>query len=513
MGYWADKIRCAGRGVDFDDVALRPALTDIDPTEVSLRETLGGIQLRYPFVAAAMDHTSSVQLAVAAAQSGGVAILPRWHRNDRIRGVKAVRKVRPLPTATVANDALAVGVTVAHDEVALAVDLAVAGASLIMVDSANGAQQSIRESVRSLRSRLPNDVTLGAGNVVTSEGALALFEAGARIVKVGLGVGSICTTTAVTGFGYPQLEAIAEVADAIDELGASILAEGGMRETGDFAKALAAGATSVSLGNYFARSYEAAGRVIETDQGPMKRYAANFYRSLAYYDDTGHEVPGEGLEGLVPVEGSTDMLINRAAGALRVALAYGGARGVPDFRHNAEFIAARTRRAPAAVANPVPLRRERERPRSRFSSDQLMLFGVDDSPEVGVAIVIWKSERKELLLLGRRRDGTHALPGGHWTRGEPLSAAAEREAFEETGLIVRDSSLASVHELYDKGRQRWVVTVGFQATASDGTLHAEESGNFSELRWVSPAEALECRPIFGSDHFFLRHVMSGVIYG
>ena len=225
--------------------------------------------------------------------------------------------------------------------------LVVAGVDVVVVDTAHGHSQGVLDRVRWVKSNFPDVQTIG-GNVATAAGALALVEAGADAVKVGIGPGSICTTRIIAGVGVPQISAVANVAAALKDAGVPLIADGGIRYSGDVAKAIAAGAYSVMIGSLFAGTEEAPGEV-ELYQG--RSYKA--YRGMGslgamqqgssdrYFQEGTAEldklVP-EGIEGRVPYKGGVLAILQQLMGGVRASMGYVGCKTIADMRTRPEFV-------------------------------------------------------------------------------------------------------------------------------------------------------------------------------
>ena len=455
----------------FDDVLLKPGLSDILPSEADIRSRITrNIPLNIPIIASAMDTVTEARMAIAMAQAGGLGVIHRNFEGDgqaaQVRQVKKYESgmvVNPLtidPDAKLA-DALAlmndhgisgipvvtgagkgipgklVGIltnrdvrfatdpgqkiselmtrenlvtvregvnqaeakkllhtnrieklvvvddqyrcvgliTVKDIEKAVAHPLASkdsqgrlrvaaattvgeggferterlidAGADVIVVDTAHGHSTRVLEAVSRIK-RLSNSVQVVAGNIATKEGAQALIDAGADAIKVGIGPGSICTTRIVAGVGVPQLTAIMDAVEAAKKSDIPVIADGGIKYSGDLAKALAAGASVAMIGSLLAGTEESPGEVYlhqgrsykayrgMGSVGAMARGSADRYFQ-AEVRDTLKLVP-EGIEGQVPYKGPLGAVLHQLAGGLRAAMGYVGARTLPEFSERSRFV-------------------------------------------------------------------------------------------------------------------------------------------------------------------------------
>jgi IMP dehydrogenase len=222
-----------------------------------------------------------------------------------------------------------------------------AGADLIVVDTAHGHSQRVLDAVRRIK-RASNAVQVIAGNVATADGVKALIDAGADAVKVGIGPGSICTTRIVAGVGVPQLTAVMAAAEAASRQGVPVIADGGIKYSGDIAKAIAGGAACVMVGSLLAGTDESPGEVYlyqgrsyksyrgMGSLGAMARGSADRYFQ-SEVTETLKLVP-EGIEGQVPYKGPVSAVLHQLVGGLRAAMGYTGARSIPELHEKAEFI-------------------------------------------------------------------------------------------------------------------------------------------------------------------------------
>ena len=265
--------------------------------------------------------------------------------------VKDIHKAREFPDSCKDEDerlrvGAAVGVGPGTRERVEA--LAAAGVDVLIVDTAHGHSTGVLQMVKSIKQAHPDCDVIG-GNVATAAGAEALVEAGADAVKVGVGPGSICTTRVVTGVGMPQMTAVANVAQALEKTGAPFISDGGIRYSGDAAKALAAGAGSVMIGGLFAGTEEAPGEV-ELFQGrsyksyrgmgslgAMAQQHGSSDRYFQENDEIEKLVP-EGIEGRVPYKGPLSAIVQQLLGGLRAALGYTGCQNLEEMRQQSNFV-------------------------------------------------------------------------------------------------------------------------------------------------------------------------------
>ena len=296
------------------------------------------VKLDLPVVAANMDTVCEHEMAIAMARLGGIGIVHRFMpidtQADEIYRVKE------------AGASLAVGAAVGTDRdmVDRAKALVAAGADALVLDIAHGHSDHAIDGVRTLKDHFA-DTDVVAGNVATLDGANDLVDAGADAVKVGVGPGGVCTTRTVAGVGVPQLTAIADVSP----VGVPVIADGGIRSSGDIAKALAAGASTVMVGSMLAGTKESPGEVEQGAKGLQKRIRgmASFEAVQARADRAGEDLDEEylsyrapeGVEGTVPYKGEVSKLVLKLMAGLRSAMSYTDARTLAEFSDKAEFVA------------------------------------------------------------------------------------------------------------------------------------------------------------------------------
>jgi len=283
--------------------------------------------------------------------------LPVIDERNQLRGlitVKDIEKAIRYPSA--AKDDLGrlrVGAAIGTgpDREARAEALVRAGVDVLVVDTAHGHSEAVIETVRAIKSAFPR-VELIAGNVATAEGSAALVKAGVDAIKVGMGPASICTTRVVSGVGVPQLTAIGDAMGPAERAGVPLIADGGIKFSGDVTKALAAGAHTVMIGGLFAGTEESPGETILYQGRTYKLYrgmgsleamreregSRNRYFQEEEANELGMKLVPEGIEGRVPYKGSLSFIVQQLVGGLRAGMGYLGARSLADLRRNASFV-------------------------------------------------------------------------------------------------------------------------------------------------------------------------------
>ena len=276
-------------------------------------------------------------------------------KNFSLKGLvtlKDINKTKDFPLATKDGEGrLMVGAAVGNgEETEERIDALVnAGVNVLVIDSAHGHSKGIIERVELIKKDYP-DLQLIAGNVATGAGALKLVEAGADAIKVGIGPGSICTTRIVTGVGVPQISAIANVVSALKEQDVPVIADGGIRFSGDIAKAIAAGANSIMLGSILAGTEEAPGEVELNEGRSYKSYrgmgsvgamSGESNSGDRYFQEnvsTSEKLVPEGIEGRVPYKGSVETTLHQMLGGLRQSMGYTGNKDIESMRTKTKFV-------------------------------------------------------------------------------------------------------------------------------------------------------------------------------
>ena len=355
MSNWTTKF--VKEGLTFDDVLLIPAESHVLPNEVDLHTQLApNLKLNIPIISAGMDTVTEGAMAIAIALQGGLGVI---HKNmsitaqaGEVANVKNVVVPSNITKAAVDDNnhllvAAAIGVT--SDTFERAEALIEKGADAIVIDTAHGHSAGVLRKIKEIRAHFP-DITLIAGNIATGDAARALFDAGVDIVKVGIGPGSICTTRVVAGVGVPQVTAIYDAATAAKEYHKPIIADGGMKYSGDIVKALAAGGNAVMLGSMLSGTTEAPGEIFESDGHKFKTYRgmgsvgamAQAHGSSDRYFQGGvneaNKLVPEGVEARVEYKGDVSDIVFQIIGGLRSGMGYVGAATIADLRENAQFV-------------------------------------------------------------------------------------------------------------------------------------------------------------------------------
>lgn len=355
MSNWDTKF--TKKGLTFDDVLLIPAESHVLPNEVDLSTQLAdNIKLNIPLISAGMDTVTEGAMAIAMALQGGLGVV---HKNmsiqaqaSEVANVKSVVVPSNVTKAAVDDQnrllcAAAVGVT--SDTFERAEALLEAGADAIVIDTAHGHSAGVLRKIKEFREHFPKQ-TLIAGNVATGDATRALFDAGVDVVKVGIGPGSICTTRIVAGVGVPQITAIYDAASAAREYHKPIIADGGIKYSGDVVKALAAGGNAVMLGSMLSGTTEAPGDIFEDNGKKYKRYRgmgsvgamAQAHGSSDRYFQGGvneaNKLVPEGIEARVEYKGDVSDVVFQINGGLRSGMGYCGAANISELIEKAQFV-------------------------------------------------------------------------------------------------------------------------------------------------------------------------------
>tara|TARA_B100000900_G_scaffold390000_1_gene383344 strand:- start:801 stop:1871 length:1071 start_codon:yes stop_codon:yes gene_type:complete len=325
----------------FDDVTLTPKYSEILPSQVDTSIKLTKfLKLKIPLLSSAMDTVTESKMAIAIAKAGGIGII---HRNldikKQIIEIKKVKKQKLLVGAAVGAG---------PNEFKRAKAILKEDINMIVVDTAHGHTKKVSEIIKFIKKIKNKNTALCAGNIATPEAAKFLLKLGADIIKVGIGPGSICTTRLVAGIGVPQLSAIINVRNGIKNKDIKIISDGGIKYSGDLAKAFAAGADAVMIGSLFAGTDETPGKLIKRNgklfksfrgmgsvgamnKGSADRYFQSKQKNISKY------VP-EGVEGFAKYKGKVGNIIYRLIGGLRSSMGYLGSQQIKDLRDKPKFV-------------------------------------------------------------------------------------------------------------------------------------------------------------------------------
>ena len=325
----------------FDDVLLTPKYSKILPSDVITNTSLSKyLNLKIPILSSAMDTVTESKMAVTIAKAGGIGVI---HRNlnikDQILEINKVKSKNLLVGAAVGAGPL---------EHKRAEAILKEKVDLIVVDTAHGHTKKVSEIIKKIKKTKPNKTALCAGNVATKEAAEFLIKLGVDVIKVGIGPGSICTTRMVAGIGVPQLSAILAVRKGVGKKKISIIADGGIKFSGDIPKALAAGADAVMIGSLFAGTDESPGKIIKKNGKYFKSFrgmgsigAMNKGSADRYFQeeqkDVSKYVP-EGVEGFVKYKGTVKKIVYQLIGGLKSSMGYLGAKKIINLRNKAKFV-------------------------------------------------------------------------------------------------------------------------------------------------------------------------------
>ena len=324
----------------FDDVLLLPQYSNVLPSETNISLNLTKkISLKVPFLSSAMDTVTESKMAIAIGRSGGIGVI---HRNLNIK--KQTKEI-----IAVKKKKLVVGAAVgtSNEDIERAKSLISNGCDLIVVDTAHGHSEKVLKTLSKLK-KINNKIPICVGNIATGDAAKKLYNSGADIIKVGIGPGSICTTRMVAGIGVPQISAIMDVKQALKNKKIKIISDGGIKFSGDIAKALAAGADAIMMGSIFAGTEESPGRKFKVKGRVYKQYrgmgsigamssgsAGRYFQKN--FKDKSKYVP-EGVEGRVEYKGKVSKIIYQLQGGLRSSMGYIGAKNLNEISKNAKFI-------------------------------------------------------------------------------------------------------------------------------------------------------------------------------
>jgi len=325
----------------FDDVTLAPNYSEILPSEVNTSVNLTDqLKIEIPLLSSAMDTVTESSMSIAIAKAGGLGIIHRnLNINDQIKEIRKVKSKKYLVGA-------AVGAS--EKELKRAEKILKENIDIIVVDTAHGHTKKVSEIIKFIKKIKSKKIALCAGNIATPEAAKFLIKLGVDIIKVGIGPGSICTTRLVAGIGVPQLSAILTVRNGIKNKNVKIISDGGIKYSGDLAKAFSAGADAIMIGSLFAGTKETPGKLIKKKGKVFKSFrgmgsvgAMNKGSADRYFQtnqkDTSKYVP-EGVEGFVKYKGDVESIIYKLIGGLKSSMGYLGSKNIIKLRNKPNFV-------------------------------------------------------------------------------------------------------------------------------------------------------------------------------
>jgi len=315
--------------VSFGDVLLVPQYSEIfSRKEVDLSCKISNeVKVKIPIISSPMDTVTGVDMAVAMSQAGGLGILHRYNTpaEQQKMAEKALLKGK--------NVAVAIGVT--GDYLERATLLVKTGVKILCLDIAHGHHALMRHALSVLRNTFGDDIHLMAGNVATLEGFNDLADWGANSVRVGIGGGSICSTRIQTGHGVPTLQSVIDC--SFSDRDALLVADGGIKNSGDITKALAAGADLVMVGSLLAGTDQSPGEIINRNGEKFKAYRGMASKE-AQIEWRGHFASIEGVSSVIPCKGDVKRVVKELETGIRSGLSYTGAKNISELQSKCEFI-------------------------------------------------------------------------------------------------------------------------------------------------------------------------------
>jgi IMP dehydrogenase len=339
------------RTLTYDDILLVPQYSEIKSRSTINLFTL--VSRRYglirPYVASCMDTVCEYPMAIKMAELGGVGCIHRFmsveEQCDQVSKVRSYINEKFLYEewgvmyddwhAEIKDIPVMAAVGVNSEDVDRAVKLVSSGANIILIDVAHGHHDNVRQMIKKLRESLPSYVDIIAGNIATKKSAEDLCEWGADGLRVGIGGGSLCTTRVQTGHGVPN---VSSIIDCVEGASVPVMADGGIRNSGDISKALSLGADCVMLGSLLAGTKESPGKIVEKSNGSLyKRYrgSASLETKSAHGQSTNHV---EGESTMIPFKGSVEYIVNKLTDGVKSALSYSGSKNIKEFHNKSEFV-------------------------------------------------------------------------------------------------------------------------------------------------------------------------------
>ena len=324
----------------FDDVLLVPRYSSVLPNQTNLETSLtNNLKLKTPFLSSAMDTVTEAKMAIAMSKEGAIGII---HRNLDIK-----KQSKEVLETKKKNSIVGAAIGTSKDDYKRAKNLLDSGVDLLVIDTAHGHSQKVIKTLDKIK-KIKSNIPICVGNIASGEAAIKLYNSGADILKVGIGPGSICTTRIIAGIGVPQISAIIDVKKSIKSRKIKIISDGGIKFSGDIAKALAAGADAIMMGSIFAGTDESPGKKFRYKNKFFKKYrgmgsigAMSSGSSNRYFQDNQKDkskfVP-EGVEGRVEYKGPVKNILYQLKGGLKSSMGYIGAKNLKEIHTKAKFI-------------------------------------------------------------------------------------------------------------------------------------------------------------------------------
>lgn len=352
------------KGLTFDDLLLMPRYSLVLPNEVDVSTQLTPkIKLKIPIISIHMDTVTEWRMAAAMAQAGAIGII---HRNCsveyEIEQVKKVKKIKGKSRQATVDEKgflqTIAAIGAGNEAIERGKALIKNSVDVLAIDASHGDSKNVIETILVLKKQFPKQEIIG-GNVATAEGIRHLAQTKVEAVKVGVGNGTICTTRVVSGVGMPQMTALFNTVSAGKKYKAGIIADGGIKYSGEIVKALATGAVAVCLGSLLAGCKEAPGKLIEVNGKKYKQYRAMGSTSAMLEGRTGNRYNykrgsvnkiSQGIEGAVPYKGPLIKVLNQLVGGLQSGMAFVGAGNLSELAPKAKFLQI----TPASLAESHP---------------------------------------------------------------------------------------------------------------------------------------------------------------
>lgn len=325
----------------YDDIQLIPKFSDISTRQdIDLTTYVSrNYKIRVPIVASCMDTVCESEMAIAMMEMGGVGCIHRFMTiEEQTAEVAKVTDFQDNSPESCWSLPIMAAVGAVDDYLERAQSLVSAGCNIILIDVAHGHHANVKNAIATLKENLPGHVDVIAGNVATAEAARDLVEWGADGLRVGIGGGSLCTTRIKTGFGVPNVTSIIDCVKGVSKVDADIpiMADGGIKSSGDIAKAIAVGANCVMVGSLISGTKESPGAILEKPQGLYKRYRGSAsLETKVTHNQKQRNVEGEST--IVPFKGGVKFIVSGLIDGIRSAYSYTGARTTNDYWGKVEY--------------------------------------------------------------------------------------------------------------------------------------------------------------------------------